>query len=149
MTSKFEDKELLKLIEVCHEFNRLIKQILHLITKKMPKDTNIACMKKKLTLLMNISEEDMILRCHEKLYEVKDKILANDEKFFMDGDTEKKVLYKYVKQDDNESYIKTMIKTLKLLYRQSSQEEKNIIWEKTNRMLALSLEYMILKGIYK
>ncbi len=144
--SKEDRKKAKAKSNICNKFNRHVSQMLIMVGKKMPNDPDIWFMRKRISLLIATSEEDLINRCYPKLYEMRTKILERDETFLTNEEIEKKYIAKYIKKDDNEEYMKDMVRTLRNLYIRGVKEEQELVWSKVSSMLELALEYMLLTG---
>ena len=134
---------------MCGNFNRTINQLLRIVVLKMPRDNaDMWILSNRVKLCISVSQDELISRCWDKIYENKQCIIDKDEMYLLNNDIEEKMVAKYIKKDESEDIMKTMIKNIKKLWPLSSPEEKNAVWEKLQFLLNVTAEYMLYKGFF-
>lgn len=146
---KKESKEIDKLIKIIDKFNKAMNTIMRILDSKFPDgDVDMYLLKRRINLCNATSEEMIISRCWNKIYEMRTHIVNRNEEYLLSPDTEAKAIAKYVKDDERKDYMINMIKTLKSLWPLSTTAEKEVVWNNLAILLSASAEYMLLKGYH-
>ncbi len=80
----------------------------------------------------------------DKIWIYRNEILSKDERFFMDNK-----FTKFVKNDENKTFMYTLINLIKQRFMERTFEEKEMIWGLINDLLISVIKYKKITGDYK
>ena len=142
MASKSEKKLIDARIKNAELFNRNIKKLMRIIYSKTGKNlstkANINWLQNKIKIGVSISVFEIIERCQDKIVGVTDHIKKKNVKFFLDRKYDE-----YIKQDDNQKFIVTIIELIQKGYPHLKEDEKKEIWGIAKQLLICSLKNKI------
>ncbi len=134
----------LQISKVLDEFHSIVFKIIRQAQGMYPNNPDIEWLQKKLGLARSIDPCLIMNRCKDKIWSYKDQILTNDEDFFIN-----ERFGRYIKDDENKTFINTLMHTLKAGYSRLSDAEKTLVWGQMSGLLKCVVEYMKLTADHK
>jgi hypothetical protein len=121
---------------IVSNFHGKIFKILKICKKIRPNNIELEQLHSRLSLARDVDPLLIINRCKDKMWLYRDYILERNEKFFLDNG-----FTQYIKDDDNKSFMHSLIDLIKSGYKSTSTEEKDILWSLAQDMLRHVIEY--------
>lgn len=122
--------------EIITKFHSNIFKILKICRKIEPNNLELESLQGKLGLARDMDPLLIINRCKDKVWMHREQILDEDEEFFL-----KNKFANYIKNDENKSFMYSMVNLIKTKYKEMSTPEKKQIWRLIQAMLAHIVEY--------
>lgn len=131
-------------IDTIDEFHRTVFKILKICRKVEPNNIEIEWLQSKLSLARDVDPLLIMNRSMDKIWIYRKEILERNEEFFL-----KNKFDKFIKNDENKTFMYTLVNLIKKKYRERSEEEKNLLWELINQLLVSVVQYKKISGDYK
>ena len=113
-------------------FNNLILKFIDDLIDTFPEENDFKVYKRTLTLLKTANAKTMCMLFKNYSYVYREKILSNDESFFLQTD------YQEIKAASDEDSVCAIINKLKIYWDELSVDNKNKIWKYLSTMIKLS-----------
>jgi hypothetical protein len=110
--------------KIITEFHSTIFRILKICKKIEPNNIELESLHNKLSLVRDIDPLLIITRCKDKVWMYREYILNENEDFFLNNK-----FSEFVKEDENKSFMYSLINLIKMRYKEMSSSEKKIIWQ--------------------
>ena len=133
-----------KVSVVLQTFSSDIAQLLKLVDNKLAGNLEVDRLKRIIRIARDEEPLLIINKCKDKIWDSREKILAEDEDFFV-----AKKFDEYIKKDDNQMFIESLIALFKSGFGSLSAKEKKFMWSIVQRLLETVAEYKILIGDYE
>lgn len=130
--------------KILDEFHRAVFKILKICRKIEPNNIDVEWLQSKLTLARDIDPLLIMHRSMDKIWIYRKEILARDVNFFVNNKFDK-----FVKDDENKTFMYTLIDLVKQRFLERTPEEKNVIWDLINQLLVSVIKYKKITGDYK
>jgi hypothetical protein len=122
--------------EIITRFHNNIFKILKICQKIEPNNLELESLRGKLGLARDLDPLLIINRCKDKVWHHREQILSEDDEFFL-----KNKFSEYIKNDENKSFMYSMVNLIKTKYKEMSEPEKRGIWKLIQTMLCHVVEY--------
>ncbi len=122
---------------IIDDFHRVVFKILKICKKLEPNNVDVEWLQNKLSLARNVDPLLIMSRSKDKIWTYRHEIMAKDTEFFMQNK-----FSQFVKNDENKTFMYTLINLIKKRFLELSQEEKNVIWDLANDLLVCVIKYM-------
>ena len=113
-------------------FNNIIFKFIDDLIETFPEENDFKVYKRTLTLLKTANAKTMCNLFKNYSYIYREKILSNDESFFLDTE------YTEIKKAGDEDSVSAIIDKLKLYWDELSCDNKDKIWKYLSTMIKLS-----------
>ncbi len=130
--------------QILDEFHSTVFKILKLCRKIEPNNIDVEWLHSKLTLARDIDPLLIMNRSMDKIWIYRDEILDRNLDFFINNKFDK-----FVKNDENKTFMYTLINLIKKRVLELSKEEKDVIWGLINKLLVSVIKYKKITGDYK
>ncbi len=127
--------------DVVDEFNSVTFMILKIAKKFEPNSSDLEWLRKKMSLVRSFDQQCIILRSKDKIWNYRDQIIKRDLNFFINNN-----FGKYIKNDDNRTFMYTLINLIKRRVKSFSPQELAELWNLANRLLGCVAKYKELTG---
>lgn len=121
---------------VIDEFHSIISKVLIVCERIEPNNMDIMWLRKKISLAKEVDPLLVIDRAKVKIWEYREQIINKDEDFFLKNRFEK-----HIKNDENKTFMYTLVNLVKNRFRERSDEEKEYIWSLCNKLLVAVIKY--------
>lgn len=121
---------------VIDEFHSIISKVLIVCERIEPNNMDIMWLRKKISLAKEVDPLLVIDRAKVKIWEYREQIVNKDEDFFLKNRFEK-----HIKNDENKTFMYTLVNLVKNRFRERSDEEKEYIWSLCNKLLVAVIQY--------
>lgn len=122
--------------KIITEFHSTVFKVLKICRKIEPNNLDLESLQTKLGLARDLDPLLIINRCKDKIWMHREQILTEDEEFFM-----KNKFAEFIKNDENKSFMYTMIGLVKSKFKEMSEPEKKRIWQLNKDILRHIVEY--------
>lgn len=129
--------------QIAHNFSTHISQLLKLIDAKLAGNLEVDRLKRLIRIARDEEPLMIINKCKNKIWDSREKILAEDEAFFISKDYNE-----YIKKDGNQVFIESLINLFKNGRNLLSKKENSHMWAVVKQLLATVTEYKIAIGDY-
>ena len=133
-----------KISLIVQSFSTDISQLLKIVDAKLPSNLEVDRLKRLIRIARDEEPLLMINRCKDKIWDSREKILAEDDEFFIS-----KKYAEYIKKDENQMFIEGLIHLFKNGRTLLSEKESKFMWSTIKHLLATVTEYKILIGDYE
>lgn len=123
--------------DIIDAFHRVIFKLLKICKKMEPNNIEVEWLHNKLSLARNVDPLLIITRCKEKIWTYRNEILERNTDFFV-----KNKFSQFVKNDENKTFMYTLINLLKKKFMELSDEERSAIWDLANELLVCVIKFM-------
>ena len=113
-------------------FNNIIFKFIDDLIETFPEENDFKVYKRTLILLKSANAKKMCILFKNYSYIYRQKILDNDESFFLDTE------YTEIKEAVDEDSVSAIIDKLKLYWTELSNDNKDKIWKYLSTMIKLS-----------
>lgn len=138
-----ENKLDAKMGKVLDEFHKCIFKILKCVDDKLSNNIEVDRLKRLVRIARDESPFEIIDRCKNKIWDSREHIINKNEEYFL-----KNSFDKYIKKDENQMFIQSLVQLFRDNHDQLTAQEKNYIWGLNLKMLNCVTEYKILTGDY-
>jgi hypothetical protein len=136
-------------LSLYQEFNSALKKVIRMSRAKLPSnDVDLSQLGKRISLLCSTDETLLLEKCYPKMWDLRTPVIERNMEFFKDPEVEKKYMSKYIKKDDQEEYMKRMVRSLKKLGLLATKAEMSEVWDTLNVMVLISAKYIKMKKLY-
>ena len=132
-----------KISAILQSFSSDIAQLLKIVDAKLPGNLEVDRLKRLIRIARDEEPLMIINKCKDKIWDSREKILAEDEEFFIS-----KKYDEYIKKDENQMFIEGLINLFKSSRSLLSKKENKFMWGTVKHLLATVTEYKILIGDY-
>jgi hypothetical protein len=122
--------------DVVNEFHSIIFKLLKICKKVEPNNIDIEWLQNKLSLARDVDPLLIIDRCKDKLWTYRNEIIEKDIDFFLHNN-----FSQFVKNDENKTFLYTLLNLLKKGFLERSNEEKEFIWLLSKNLLSCVIRY--------
>jgi len=125
--------------EVCNGYANAIKQILQMVKSQLNTKTDIdyiTSIEQLLRIIKLAPAEELFIRSKDKIFAARHRILEKDADFFINRDYSQNI-----KRDEKARMIETLISIIQFKWRELSEAEKKIYWDKAHAILRIVLMY--------
>ena len=130
------------IINVCDKFHGAIADIIRLVREKRVDCPELERLEKIISLCKADSDEFLIERCKEKLWESRVQIKSKDDNYFMNENFDR-----YIKKGSQYADFQyDLMDIIRVGYPEFTEAEKARLWKISNTMLKSACAYMLLKG---
>lgn len=129
---------------VVQAFSTDLSHMLKLIDNKLAGNLEVDRLKRLIRIARDEEPLMIINRCKDKIWDSREKILAEDEEFFLSRKYDE-----YIKKDGNQMFIEGLINLFKNGRKMLSEKESKFMWTIIKRLLATITEYKLLIGDYE
>lgn len=129
---------------ICDGYTRHVKGIINTIKKSLDpsEDEDQLVEVDRLQRLINLAPSDVVfIRSKDKIWHARTHILNKNEKYFLDRDYSTSI-----KHDQKQVMIETLISIIQTKFRDLTNEEKDVYWDKACEILKIVCEYKKLTG---
>ncbi len=130
--------------KILDEFHRAVFSILKICQKIEPNNVDVEFLRNKLTLAREIDPLLIMHRSMDKIWIYRNEILSRDTQFFVNNKFDK-----FVKDDENKTFMYTLINLIKKRFLERTEEEKKVIWDLINQLLISVIKYKKVTKDYK
>jgi hypothetical protein len=130
--------------DIIDEFHRCVFKLIRICKKIEPNNMDIEWLQNKLSLARDIDPLLIIHRARDKVWIYRNEILNRDMDFFMNNK-----FNQFIKNDENKTFMYTLVNLIKKRFLERSEEEKKMIWDLSNDLLAAVVKYKKITGDYK
>jgi len=128
-------------LALADDFNHQLLLIIRTAESKLPSTTHeIKELMEIIKIAKSIDPCILIDKCAPKIWSLRDAILKRDEKFLLDFNYSV-----YVKQDENQRFIETLIMLIKNGQSMLTTDEKKWVWDRIAKLLLDVIEYKKLR----
>lgn len=117
-------------------FHNVIFKIMKFCKQKQPEAVELDSLHRKLSLARDLDPLIIINRSKDKIWMYKDQIINEDEDFFINNK-----FGQFIKNDENKSFMYTMVKLIKDNFKKMSDPEKKMVWSLIQDLLKIVIEY--------
>lgn len=122
--------------KIIKEFHNHIFKVLKICNKLEPNNIELKSLQGKLSIARDSLPFLIIDRCKDKVWLHREHIITKNEDFFLQNK-----FLEYIKDDENKSFMHSMIDLIKCRYREMSDSEKKIVWNLIQAILKSIVEY--------
>ena len=130
--------------DVIDKFHRVIFKLIKLAKKIEPNSIEIEWIQKKLALAREVDPLIVISRCKDKLWFYRKEIIGENEDFFLN-----QTFSEFIKEDENKTFMNTLMSMMKKKFNERSEEEKKEIWKLLKSLLKRIIEFKKLTNDYE
>ena len=127
--------------DIIKEFHNTIFKVLKICKKIEPNNVELEWLHNKLSLARDIDPLMIINKCSEKIWAHREHIITENEDFFLNNK-----YTEYIKEDENKSFMYSLVDLLKDKYKVVSTSEKKVLWSLIKSMLASIVKYKKTQG---
>ncbi|MGL5934196.1 MAG: hypothetical protein ACRCZI_01085 [Cetobacterium sp.] len=117
-------------------FNSTTSTILRICKKLAPNQVELDSLQNIIKLAKDVDPLIIINRCKDKFWMHREYIINEDENFFLNNQ-----FSSFIKDDENKSFIYSLINLIKSRYKTMSVGEKKQIWSLIKDLLKYVIEY--------
>lgn len=117
-------------------FHGVMFKILKICRKIDPTSIELESLQSRIGLARDIDPLLIINRCKDKVWMHREHIINENEEFFL-----KNKFTEYIKNDENKSFMHSLINLIKTKYKGLSAPEKKELWRLVKEMLRHIVEY--------
>lgn len=128
---------------VIDDFHTIIFKLVKICKKIEPNNIDIEWLQNTLSLARGVDPLLIINRAKDKIWFYRNEIIAEDTDFFM-----KNNFSNFVKNDENKTFMYTLLNLIKRRFLERTEEEKKYIWSLTKLLLGHVIKYKKLIGDY-
>ena len=132
--NKMDDTE-----KILDNFHSNIFEIMRICKKIDPNNVDVIWLTQQISLARNVDPTLIINKAKDKLWNYRTEILKENTDFFL-----KNNFRKYIKNDDNEKFMFTLLCSIKKGYKKLTPREKKYIWGLVKNMLECCLKYKMI-----
>lgn len=118
------------------EFHSTIFKVLKICRKIEPNNIDLEWLQSKLSMARDIDPLMIINKCSNKIWAHREHILEQNEDFFL-----KNKYTEFIKNDENKSFMHSLIDLIKNKYLEISAAEKKMLWDLIKSMLGSIAKY--------
>jgi len=138
--AKYDDE----MQRILKDFYSTLFNMINMAEQIDPKNYYILWLKQQIDMVRRIDNEFVIKRMKDKLWAYRKEIKERDVNFFKNNQ-----FSKFVKNDDNRSFMYSFINMVKKKLDYLQPEELNAVWDNTTKMLLCCIEYKRLTNDYE
>jgi hypothetical protein len=125
-----------EIIDIVKKFHNKVFAVLKICKKLDPKSIELQHLHNIASLARDTEYLLIISRCKDKMWLHREHIINRDENFFL-----KNKFTQYIKDDENKSFMHSLVNVIQTGYRDISDTEKDMIWRLVQDMLKHVIEY--------
>jgi hypothetical protein len=129
--------------DVLLSFHSYIFKLIKLVKKCEPNNPDIEWLQNKAALARDVDPLIIINKCKDKFWHYRDQILERDIDFFLNNK-----FSKFIKNDENKTFMHTLLNIFKKKIIDLSDAEKNMLWDIMHGILLNIVQYKKLSGDY-
>jgi hypothetical protein len=141
---KKESDRIDKQLAIARSFNKQILNIFRVVDSKVEGNPDIDRLKRLISMCRNVCPLFMIERCKDKIWIDRDHILKENEDYFLNRKFDE-----YIKKDQNQRFIETLIEMVHDGYHLLSPSEKKCLWKYIKQMLQDCMEFKLTTGDFQ
>jgi hypothetical protein len=125
-----------EIIDIVNNFHKKVFKILKICKKIDPKSDELHRLHSAASLARDTEYLLIISKCKDKMWFHREHIMNRDENFFLNNK-----FTRYIKDDENKSFMHSLINVIQTGYREISAAEKDLLWQLVQDMLRHVVEY--------
>jgi|SRR6185436_8395970 len=125
-----------EIITIVQNFHTKVFNILKICKKLNPKSVELHQLHNIASLARDTEFLTIINRCKDKMWLHREHIINRNERFFLNNEFKQ-----YIKDDENKSFMHSLINVIQTGYKDISENEKDILWRHVQDMLRHVIEY--------
>lgn len=121
---------------IIKDFNSIVTRVMRICKKIEPNSVELDSLQNMLKIAREIDPLMIINRCKDKVWMHRQYIIEEDEDFFLNNQ-----FSDFIKDDENKSFIYSLMNLIKTRYATMSSNEKKVIWALIKELLKCVIAY--------